>query len=307
MKEQAMATASTASSSGIDDVSDTALWVAVYRARETARPDALFNDRLASLLAGERGNKIASKMKGSRYTEWSVVTRTCIIDAYIQRLVETGVNGDGVDKIETVLNLGAGLDTRPYRLKLPVELNWIEADFPHMIERKNELLKNEKPVCRLERVAVDLGNEAVSAKFLSDVAARSGRTLVLTEGVVPYLTETQVASLAANLRAHPEFRLWIVDYFAKALEKFMSSKRVREQMKNAPFVFFPADWNGFFAKQGWRAREWRYLVPESEKLGRTTPYPLLMRILAPVMRLFMSAEKKDSFRKFTAYVLLEPK
>src|SRR4051794_2006583 len=110
--------------SGIADVSDTALWVATYRAEETERPDALFRDPLARRLAGEKGRKIAQRMEGSRYTAWSVVIRTCIIDAYIQELLREG--------IDTVLNLGAGLDTRPYRLDLPSTLRWVEADYPHM-------------------------------------------------------------------------------------------------------------------------------------------------------------------------------
>ena len=40
----------------IDNISDTARWVAVYRAQETARPDAIFRDPFAERLAGERGD-----------------------------------------------------------------------------------------------------------------------------------------------------------------------------------------------------------------------------------------------------------
>jgi O-methyltransferase involved in polyketide biosynthesis len=40
---------------GIADVSDTALWIAAYRARETERAGALFHDPLAGRLAGDRG------------------------------------------------------------------------------------------------------------------------------------------------------------------------------------------------------------------------------------------------------------
>jgi O-methyltransferase involved in polyketide biosynthesis len=43
----------------IRNISDTALWVAVYRARETDRPDAVFRDPFARRLAGERGEQIA--------------------------------------------------------------------------------------------------------------------------------------------------------------------------------------------------------------------------------------------------------
>lgn len=55
----------------IKDVSDTALWVAYYRAKESERTDALFRDPLARKLIGERGQKIAENMGTmGRYAEW---------------------------------------------------------------------------------------------------------------------------------------------------------------------------------------------------------------------------------------------
>jgi len=48
------------------DISDTARWVAMYRARETDRPDARFRDPYARLLAGERGEEILRRMPGER-------------------------------------------------------------------------------------------------------------------------------------------------------------------------------------------------------------------------------------------------
>ncbi|MGZ6371194.1 MAG: class I SAM-dependent methyltransferase, partial [Bdellovibrionota bacterium] len=76
----------------IGDVSDTSLWVATYRAEETERPDALFRDPYARVLAGEKGARIARSMKSSRYVRWSVVIRTHIIDSYIRSLLEEGVD-----------------------------------------------------------------------------------------------------------------------------------------------------------------------------------------------------------------------
>src|SRR4051812_32770729 len=106
----------------IQHVSDTAIWVAHYRALESERPDALFRDHLAQVLAGTRGREISESFgRTSRYSRWSVIIRTVVIDQLLQKLA-----GEGVD---TVLNLGAGLDTRPYRLALPPALRWIEVDY----------------------------------------------------------------------------------------------------------------------------------------------------------------------------------
>ena len=109
-------------------VSDTALWVAVYRAAESKRKDALFHDPYAERLAGERGRQIVGQLEHGAGSAWSIVTRTAVLDEMIVAAI-----GDGADG---VLNLAAGLDTRPYRLPLPSSLRWIEVDFPDMIAYK---------------------------------------------------------------------------------------------------------------------------------------------------------------------------
>src|SRR5579864_8323506 len=103
---------------------DTALWVAVYRARETERPDAVFRDPLARCLAGERGEQIARSIAFGEKHAWSYVARTWVIDQMIDRLVKSGT--------DMVVNLAAGLDTRPYRMELPASLEWVEVDLPEM-------------------------------------------------------------------------------------------------------------------------------------------------------------------------------
>ena len=149
----------------ISNVSDTALWVAYYRAEESKRTDALFKDRLARLLVGELGEKIALDMKKlGRYSEYNVVMRTVIIDQFIMEAIKEG--------IDTVINLGAGMDTRPYRMELPDGLRWVEVDQPGIIDLKNELLKGEVPQVELFRVALDLSNDLMRKEFLQKWAAQ---------------------------------------------------------------------------------------------------------------------------------------
>ena len=59
------------SASPIRNVSDTARWVAIYRAMESERPDALFHDPFARRLGGERGEAIAKAMGGSAEVEYN--------------------------------------------------------------------------------------------------------------------------------------------------------------------------------------------------------------------------------------------
>ena len=67
----------------IRDVSDTARWVAVYRARESERPDAVFRDPYARRLAGERGEQIANAIPFGQQNAWSWTARTYLVDRLI--------------------------------------------------------------------------------------------------------------------------------------------------------------------------------------------------------------------------------
>ena len=60
----------------VRNVSDTAKWVAVYRAQESARSDALFRDPFAERLAGERGKAIVERVTRRTGSGWWMVVRT---------------------------------------------------------------------------------------------------------------------------------------------------------------------------------------------------------------------------------------
>ena len=58
--------------SQIRNISDTARWVAVFRARETERPDAAFRDPFARRLAGDRGEQMAVQAFAEKHS-WPFV------------------------------------------------------------------------------------------------------------------------------------------------------------------------------------------------------------------------------------------
>jgi methyltransferase (TIGR00027 family) len=106
----------------IRHVSDTALWVAIYRAQESEQADAQFHDPYARRMAGKRGEEIVRSLPHGQSMAWSMIVRTAVMDEVILRCIARGAR--------TVLNLGAGLDTRPFRLALPRALRWIDVDLP---------------------------------------------------------------------------------------------------------------------------------------------------------------------------------
>ena len=285
--------------SGIEQVSDTALMAAAYRAAETDRPRALFRDPLAARLAGDHGRKIIAGLPKRAFVGgWTVAIRTRIIDDFVHAAIAEGV--------DTVVNLGAGLDARPYRMELPESLRWIEADYPHVIALKETRLAGEAPRCRLERVGLDLADAEARRRFLDDVAARSNRILVVTEAVTPYLAEDAVASLGADLRSHASIRYWVADYFSPASYQYRRRSGMSRAMKHAPFLFEPKDYFAFFAGIGWKPKQTRYLAVEAKRLRRPAPFPFAIRLLVRLVRLLVSPERRREMERYAGFVLFEP-
>lgn len=284
--------------SPIQNVADTAFMVAAWRARETERPDALFQDPLASRLAGERGRNIIARLpKGAFVGGWSVIIRTCIIDDLIRAAIAEGV--------DAVVNLGAGLDTRPYRMDLPPTLRWVEVDFPKVIELKEQTLADEKPRCRLERVRADLGANDERERVLSNISATSSKILILTEGVIPYLSPDEVRLLARELRSRSSYFQWITDYFSPETYRYRKRKGMTQFMKSAPFRFEPEDFFGFFRDCGWNSKTIKYLPEEAVRLHRPLPLPWYLRLRLMLVKLILPREKLKKLGRFMGYVVLE--
>lgn len=281
----------------INDVSDTAFWIAHYRSVETGRPDALFKDPLAGCLAGERGKAIAEYMPRSKVTAWAVVMRTCIIDDHIRTALREGA--------DTILNLGAGLDTRPYRMDLPNALNWIEVDYPHVIEYKEQRLAGNAPRCHLDRIKCDLADDAARRRILAAANRSASKLLILTEGFVPYLSTQQVATLAADLKSLENARYWLVDYFSPQLLKYRQ-RQLGDRMRNAPFKFAPDDWLEFYQSHGWRCRQIRYLAEEAQRRNRQPELPRWQAIVAAVQKVLMPRARREASAKMAGHILLEP-
>jgi O-methyltransferase involved in polyketide biosynthesis len=195
----------------IQHVSDTALMVAACRAIETARADGLVRDPFAERLAGPRGDAIVRGITGWQLMCFGIGVRTRFLDDLV---IETIAR----ESIEVVLSVGAGLDTRPWRLALPPELRWIEADFPEMLSYKTRAMAAEEPVCRLERVAADVTDQAQRAALFA--AAAGVRTLMITEGLLRYLAGATVEALAADA-ARYGVRRWLLDSSSLELGRMM--------------------------------------------------------------------------------------
>jgi len=255
----------------IRNVSDTARWVAVYRARETERPDAHFRDPFARRLAGERGEQIAQSLPLGRNNDWSMITRTCLGDDLINEQVQQGA--------DMVINLAAGLDARPYRMQLPASLKWIEVDLPEILSYKEEILRDEKPVCSLERIRLDLSNASARRDLFAQLGGRCAKALILSEGLLIYLTPDDVAGLAKDLAAPPSFQSWILDIASPGLLRMLAKKMAKQLHHAAPFKFAPPEGPNFFIPYGWKPVDVRSLLKNAGRLKRLSFFMSLFALL----------------------------
>ena len=279
----------------IEHVSDTARWVAVHRAMESERPDALFHDPFARRLAGERGETIHRQMARRDYVSWSTITRTVLFDATVTDLV-------GRNEVGTVVNLAAGLDSRPWRLALPASLRWVDVDYPDVLEYKAGVLAGERTACRYEQASADLTDDAARAALLDRLEVRSARTLLITEGLLLYLNEAQVGALAGDLHARTGARWWLTDLAAPGLLAIMNrSWGKKAAAGGAPFLFGPEAGPDFFRPFGWNEASFRSILFEARRIHREMPIAWLWRLMGA----WRSAKKKAEYLRYSAALLLE--
>ena len=275
----------------IRNISDTARWVAVYRARETERPDGLFRDPYARRLAGEKGAQIAAAVENLSPESWPLPIRTYLFDAYIMECVAQGV--------DVVVNLAAGLDARPYRMQLPRDLVWVEVDLPEILNYKESILRDERPVCALRRIRLDLADRGARQHLFTELGHQARNALVITEGLIIYLTREQVGELADDLAAPPGFKRWIVDMVSPGLRRMMT-KQLGSLLDDGgvPFRFSPEEGPNFFIPHGWRPIAVRSMIKAAAQKKRIN---FFMRLLA------MLPDPKDGLgaRPWGGSILLE--
>jgi methyltransferase (TIGR00027 family) len=227
--------------------SDTAHWIAAYRARASLDPHAL-------ALAGETGQRAAAALGGERTATWAIAARTRTIDAMLtEAVMRRGVR--------TVVNLGAGLDARPQRLALGASVRWVEVDAPEVIAYKTDRLPPPLPCYGLERRAIELDDRDARAALLRELV-RERTTLVLTEGLVVYFPEQEVVVLANDLWrvgvAH-----WIVDLIAPdVLPRLQRRWGPSLAESGAKLQFAPERGADFFEPHGFRPADVRPLIDD---------------------------------------------
>jgi methyltransferase (TIGR00027 family) len=197
----------------VDRPSRTAEYNALFRALESAKPphDRVLADPLAARLLSQplRAVAKASRFAGisaivSGYIDRrqpgvraSVVARTCLIDGLVAAALRDG--------IEQIVILGAGFDTRAYRIAGIDRARVFEVDHPNTSGAKRERLRGAFGALPGHVTIVEF---TFGCSSLQDALEQAGfepdsRTLFIWEGVTNYLTEEAVNATLAFIGRSP--------------------------------------------------------------------------------------------------------
>jgi methyltransferase (TIGR00027 family) len=186
----------------------TALGVAWVRSLESERPDRLFDDPLAARFVAASGWKppVLGDVDGATndtartllVLAQSVIVRTKFLDDLLASAwAERGAG--------QVVILGAGLDTRPFRLPWPTGSRCFEVDLPPVLAFKAEVLDKAAAIAGCDRVAVpaDLLADDWPTLLLGAGFRPERPTVWIAEGLLIYFSQeendrllTQVSSLS---------------------------------------------------------------------------------------------------------------
>jgi len=225
--------------SGLGDLSQTALRTLAARAAESARPQGLFQDPAAEAAAAALVAELAT-VPASRFPATADVVRTRIIDDWVEETL-AGDRGRGGG----VLNLGAGLCTRYFRLG-PISGVWYEIDLPEIVAVRRRLFPPAPDHVELARSVLEPG-------WIEQIPPAQP-LLLIAEGLLFYLEETAARELVSRLAAHFPGATMIFDVLGPA---HVGRHREIETLDGlaAPFHWGLADTRSI---ESWDPRlEWR--------------------------------------------------
>ncbi|MGY0500094.1 SAM-dependent methyltransferase [Nocardia sp. FBN12] len=182
----------------------TAIGVALIRERESRRPDRLYDDPIATAFVDAARRDFTRTEEGA--AKWERVE--AVAEQFFAgrsvgvRLVDERVTEAVAAGCRQIVLLGAGLDTRAFRLGLPADLTVYELDLPELFAFKEPVLRaaGAIPTARRHVLPIDLRTDW--AVPLQEQGFRPDEpTHWIDEGALPYLPPEDHRRAVATLTA----------------------------------------------------------------------------------------------------------
>ncbi|HEY8559616.1 MAG TPA: SAM-dependent methyltransferase [Pyrinomonadaceae bacterium] len=237
-------------------ISKTAFYCCGVRMQDAESANPVCGDVYAKNFMSEDGLRVFEAFKDETSPNASNVVRHRIIDDFLRAaLLE---NSD-----LRIVTVGAGFDSRPYRLAGGV---WIELDEPQVIEYKNERLPVEESANPLHRIPMDFATDSLEEKLAP--FAGTDPVVIVIEGVFVYLDENEIIDVLSKLRRlFPRHKL-ICDLMSRAFfEKY--GRTLHEKINDIGTVFRvdAVEPEEIFLAHGYRRRHRISIIERASELG----------------------------------------
>lgn len=206
-------------------VSKTAYYCCGVRMTDAESPKPLVNDTYAKTLMGEEGLAYWEAFKNQTNPNGSNTARCFIIDSWIKEHLSN-------DRDTPVILIGAGLDSRAFRLKGG---NWIELDEPGVIEYKNSKLPVADCPNSLQRISIDFEKEKLTDKLQPFITGKP--PVIIVEGVLMYLTQEQRSDLFTTLIQLFKKHTLLCDLMSEEFFEKFGKKGIYIELKKSGALF----------------------------------------------------------------------
>jgi methyltransferase (TIGR00027 family) len=222
--------------------------------------------RRLTISAGERA------VPGS----WSLITGR-------KRYIDDKLD-EALGNIDSVVVLGAGMDTRAYRLARRSDVPVFEVDLPVNIERKKAAVQRALGgvPASVHLVPLDFERDDLIGSLTAHGYRPEARTFFIWEGVTQYLTEDAVRATLRALQATAAGSRLVFTYVRKDFidgvnmyDAAILYKRFRQRQQVWRFGLDPDEVSEFIAEYGWHLDEQagpdyflrNYIEPAGRKLA----------------------------------------
>lgn len=251
-------------------ISKTAFYCCGVRMQDAERERPVCGDTYARLFMNEEGLQILRLFKDESRPNLSNVARHRVIDDLLRRELAANPN-------LTVVIIGAGFDTRAFRLKGGT---WIELDEPQVISYKEERLPASTCENELQRISIDFAADSLAQKL----ASFSGRApvMIVIEGVLMYLEEAAISRTLQILRdLFPQHKL-ICDLMTRDFfESAASSIHEKLTGMGASFKFTADNPEEVFLNNGYRELEQISIIEQGVLLDAGNIPPEVWQTIQP--------------------------
>ena len=247
-------------------ISITAFYTCGIRMLDAERQEPVVGDAYAQCFMSDEAMGVLERFRKLDRANAGNLTRHRIIDDYLRGALQSDPNS-------CVVLLGAGFDTRAYRLQGGV---WFEFDEPAIIAHKDARLPSRECANSLTRIPVRFGVDSLQDKLRAVPAGR--RVIVVMEGVLLYLQPGQIDDAMRALRQVFPAHLLVCDLVTPLFIKRYSRRlhRVIRSLGTA-FYYFAEEPEGFITRTGYRLALKFSVIEQAVQLG-------LMRIPRFVLR-----------------------